>query len=177
MKRLYMMAGNPGSGKSYIAKALQEYIEGSVLLQSDVVRHELFPEPKYIPDEHKAVFDVIHHRIDDAFKSDVSVVIFDATNKTHWERKIPNIIAEHFNARTIVIYVDTPEDVIFSRLKNRTKDENMSDAGLDVYLRMREKKFQEPSGLWLAVNGADPIGVNLKKILFADEEYSKLGSA
>src|SRR4051812_38861789 len=80
---LVVMVGAPGSGKSYLAVQLAEAL-GARLIQTDVVRKQLFPTPKYLPSEAAAVYAHCHDRIREGLAEGARVV-FDGTNL--WERR------------------------------------------------------------------------------------------
>src|SRR5918992_1620527 len=74
---LVIMVGAPGSGKSYLARTLSEAL-GAVLIQTDAVRKELFPDPRYTPGEASTVYAECHRRIAAALGRG-ACVIFDGT--------------------------------------------------------------------------------------------------
>ena len=139
------MVGAPGSGKSYLARTLSAALGGE-LIQTDAVRKELYPEPRYTSGEHSAVYAECHRRIGAALRRG-ACVIFDATNLRERRRKTLYQIAERSGAQTIVVVAYASDEVIRARLQQRAEGrdpEDHSDADLPVYLRMRQSVERVP---------------------------------
>lgn len=84
MKKLIILAGVPGSGKStYIKKNLPK---NSLVLSSDEIRLELFGEMNQ--ENNDKVFALLHDRLEEGLKDEtVQTIVYDATNVTRKRRK------------------------------------------------------------------------------------------
>lgn len=140
-----MFAGLPGSGKSTLARELHKQLPNATLIQSDVIRKQMFPIPTYDGAESGSVFSLINSYIEKALCEDRDV-IFDATNLREGNRKTVYKIAKRFNARVFLLLVVVPDDIAIERLKMRKSelkmrksDKNMSDANEDIYRRMQKR--------------------------------------
>ena len=132
------MVGAPGSGKSYLARTLSAEI-GAELIQTDAVRKELFPEPRYTPGEASTVYATCHRRIAAALGRG-ECIIFDGTNLRERRRRTLYQLAERAGAKAIVVVAYASDEVIRARLQQRAErrdPDDQSDADLRVYLRMR----------------------------------------
>lgn len=137
---LVVISGLPGSGKSYFSRKLAEQLP-SVIVESDAVRKALFPLPNYGEAESHRVFLVCHHLIYDLLQRGRSVIL-DATNLEESNREQLYRIADSVRAKTVIVRVEAPEEVIKERLERRQAEPTPgehSDAGWEVYRKMRLK--------------------------------------
>lgn len=119
MKKPFLIAtlGFPGSGKTHFSERLvKEY--NLFHLNSDKVRHEIFSNPTYTPDEHKIVFDFIDYLIEELLKVGVGVICDANLNKRIHRAKFSKF-AKKFNARYILVHIQTPVELAEKRLKKR----------------------------------------------------------
>jgi hypothetical protein len=136
---LLMLSGLPGSGKSYLARRLQPHLSATII-ETDDVRHVLFPQPRYTGAENAWVYAVCHALIARLLAQGRSV-IFDATNLIERKREILYHIAERTGAKLVIVRTVAPEDVIERRLLTRSQQndpDNHSDANLAVYMKLRQ---------------------------------------
>lgn len=132
------MVGAPGSGKSYLARIMSAAL-GAELIQTDAVRKELFPDPRYTPGEAATVYAECHRRIAAALAGG-ACVIFDGTNLRERRRRTLYQLAERAGAKAIIVVAYASDEVIRARLRHRAEGcdpDDQSDADLPVYLRMR----------------------------------------
>jgi predicted kinase len=135
---LIVMVGAPGSGKSYLAQIVASSI-GAKLIQTDAVRKELFPRPRYTPAEASAVYAACHQRIREALGQGKRVV-FDGTNLRERRRLTLYQIAERAGAALTIVAAYAPESVIRARLEQRLRARtpgDVSDADWRIYLQLR----------------------------------------
>jgi len=135
---LLIMVGAPGSGKSYLGRTLSDAL-GADLIQTDAVRKELFPDPRYTQSEAATVYNTCHRRIGEAL-AEGRCVVFDGTNLRERQRRTLYQLAERARAEAIVVVAYASEETIRARLRHRAEGrdpDDQSDADWPVYLRMR----------------------------------------
>jgi predicted kinase len=136
---LIVMVGAPGTGKSYLGQIIAASV-GAGLIQTDAVRKELFPAPRYTTSEARAVYATCHRRIRDALASGQRVV-FDGTNLRERRRETLYGIAEEAGAALVIVAAYAPESVIRARLRQRLTARtpgDVSDADWRIYLLLRK---------------------------------------
>ena len=133
-----VVSGLPGSGKSYFCNRLAERLP-FVILESDVLRKTLFPSPGYSPQESNRLFQACHILIEKLLKKGIPLIL-DATNLSERYRERLYSIAEHLDAKLILVRVEAPAEVVRERLRIRQGGINpgdKSDADWEVYQRMK----------------------------------------
>ena len=132
------VSGLPGTGKSYFCHKLVERLP-LVILESDALRKELFPQPCYSPEESARLFRALHLLIERLLKRGISLIL-DATNLSERYRERLYNIADRLGVKLILVRVEAPPEVVYGRLKVRqaaASPESKSDADWDVYRRMK----------------------------------------
>lgn len=135
---LILMVGAPGSGKSTLARRLAAEL-GAELVNTDRVRKQLFPEPRYTGGESAAVYGWCHTLVRTLLEAGRRVV-FDATNLQEHGRRRFYETAERAGARLVAVWAACPPRVIQERLLRRASDpdeDDLSDADWLVYLQLR----------------------------------------
>lgn len=158
---LVLMVGAPGTGKSYLARLIAGRTKARVV-QTDAIRKELFPHPRYTPREHGIVYREAHRRIAEALGRHERVV-FDATNLYESKRRILYRMADQAGARLIVVVTYAPPEVVLQRMEGRAlrlDPSDLSDADWSIYVQMRQKMEPIRRDHWV-VNTA----VNLRRAL------------
>ena len=133
-----IVSGLPGTGKSYFCRKLAERLP-FLVLESDTLRKSLFSSPIYSASESSHLFRTIHYLIEGLLRKGISLIL-DATNLSERHRERLYNIAEHLNARLILVRVEAPPDLVQERLKARSGREEIeckSDADWAVYQKMR----------------------------------------
>jgi predicted kinase len=132
------VSGLPGTGKTYFCTKLVERLP-FVILESDALRKTLFSPPSYSPEESARLFRALHFLIERLLKKGIPLIL-DATNLSERYRERLYNIADHLEAKLILVRVEAPPEVVYERLKSRvgrTNPGNKSDADWEVYQRMR----------------------------------------
>lgn len=134
MAGLILMSGLPGTGKSTVAKKIQKKLPKSVILQSDSLRKELFPEPTYSAEESQMLFTTLQAVTRSLIKTE-HIVIFDATNlKPAFYEWVHDVETAGFFVE--IVEVVCPEKVALQRIKQRKN--SLSDATVEVYKMLRD---------------------------------------
>lgn len=125
--KVIIVAGLPGSGKSYFAERLAGRI-GAVYLSSDRIRKEMLPKRTYSDLEKLAVYDAMRERMEKALSQEEDVVA-DGTFFTREIRKrfvssLPPTIEQY------MIEVVAAESLIWTRLQRPRAD---SEADFSIY--------------------------------------------
>jgi predicted kinase len=125
MSTLYIMCGVGFSGKSTLAKKIAEYID-AVLIGQDTMFFENKEKLNLNLDDNdqwKILLDMCKEKILENLKQGKSVV-FDNTNTRFEHREELRQLAKLTNAKTKVIFLDTPIEVQKERqLKNKETGE------------------------------------------------------
>ena len=147
-RRLIVLIGFSGSGKSYFAKRLAECC-GYEVLRSDAVRKELaglnptdsakapFGGGIYTPEMTQKVYKTLMERAKEILTKGGKVVL-DATFLRRWQREL---VFRYF-PNAVFVWVNEPEEVVIKRLQTRKGD--ISDADISVYRRQKEI-FEPPT--------------------------------
>jgi predicted kinase len=130
------VSGLPGTGKSYFCHRLAQVLP-LVILESDALRKELFPQPGYSPEESARLFRALHFLIERLLKKGISLVL-DATNLSERFRERLYSIADRLGVKLILVRVEAPPQVVYERLKVRQREgQSKSDADWTVYQKMK----------------------------------------
>jgi predicted kinase len=112
---------------------------GAELIQTDAVRKEMFPTPRYTTREAAAVYAACHRLIAAALARGARVV-FDGTNLREGHRVTLYQRADRAGASLLGVVAYAPEAVIRERMRQRQEHrdpDDQSDADWQVYLRLR----------------------------------------
>jgi predicted kinase len=139
---LVLLSGLPGAGKTTFAQALTARIPAEHI-ESDAIRRSLFPAPRYLPAEHRRVFNAVERQAAAAITAG-RVPIVDATNLTRRDRARFVRLADRTGARLVSVRLTATDAVLRERLSlPRT---GFSEAGVAVYegMRGRPQSFPTP---------------------------------
>jgi len=134
---LILLSGLPGTGKSYLAAAIEGRF-GAVVVRSDEVRKALFSDPKYTTAENGFVYLTCYALLDQLLR-DGHLVVFDATNLQSDGRTRARKIALYMAAPSLTLVTSAPPEVVANRLAQRAagvSESYSSDADWDVHQRL-----------------------------------------
>lgn len=139
--QLVVICGEPGVGKSKVARIINSYIDGK-LFATDAIRKQLFgANPEYTQSESQAVYDEMFSRAMNALLRSKSVVL-DATFMYEKGRERAEIIAERSSTDVNLSIIRVTCDPTEAKKRIRERAENgdsESDAGVDVYQSIRDR--------------------------------------
>src|SRR5574344_1246292 len=119
MKKLYLLMGISGSGKSTWARDFQSKFSDSIVISRDAVRFSLVKENEAYFTKEKKVFKTFAHLACEAIKAEINNVILDATHLNFSSRqKILNAIKEPLQEhgyKVIVMHIDTKPSISIAR--------------------------------------------------------------
>lgn len=160
---LLLLSGLPGTGKSFLARRLAEALP-FVIIESDVVRKILFPQPLYTVQESRWVHRTCHALMARLLKRGVRV-IYDATNLIEYHRELVYRIAQKAGARLVVVKTVASEEVVRERLRARQEEaRELSDADWRVYRRMASRQ-EQVSHPHLVIDTSEDLEEAVAKVL------------
>lgn len=160
---LLLLSGLPGTGKSFLARRLAEALP-FVIIESDVVRKILFPQPLYTAQESHWVHRTCHALMARLLKRGVRV-IYDATNLIEYHRELVYRIAQKAGARLVVVKTVASEEVVRERLRARQEEaRELSDADWRVYRRMASRQ-EQVSHPHLVIDTSEDLEEAVAKVL------------
>jgi len=162
---LLMLSGLPGTGKSFLARRLSAALRAPVI-ETDLVRKTLFPNPTYSADESAVVHWVSRLLMKKLLARGVPIIL-DATNLIESQRELIYHLAEQAGARLVIVQTVAPPEVVRARLERRFSQrdpEDLSDATWGVYRRMAERQqpIRRPH---LVVDTSEDLELAVPKII------------
>lgn len=138
---LIIFSGLPATGKTTIARRVAKKI-GAIILRTDVIRKELFPDPKYTDEEKKQVYNEMFLRAE-KFLVKENVVILDANFYLQSLRGRARDVARQFGKKFIIVECVLDEKKVLGRMDVRISKGDASDANsIEIYRKI--KSLWEP---------------------------------
>jgi predicted kinase len=110
---LYMMVGYPGSGKTTASRIIHD-LTGAEHIWADHERKSMFGAPTHSRTESRMLYERLNAQADDLLKEGKSV-IFDTNFNFYKDREYMRRIAAKNNAKTMLVWIQTPKEVAFAR--------------------------------------------------------------
>jgi len=114
-----MLFGYPGAGKTTAAEVISQ-LTGAVLLSSDKVRLELFPQPTFSQLEHDALYLTLDARTEELLRAGKSV-IYDANLNRYQHRKDKYDICRRTRAVPQLLWVQARRDLAKDRAVHESR--------------------------------------------------------
>ncbi len=130
---IIVICGLPGVGKITLAKEIAPLIN-AVILSTDKIRKELFSKPMYGRRERRLIYDVLILLAKYLHNAGINCIL-DATFTIERSRREIKKKLGLDSKEISVIECICPEDIVFSRLRQRKYD--YSDANFSVYRKMK----------------------------------------
>ena len=136
MRKLYVMIGIPGSGKSTIAKNIAK-LNNCKVVSTDDIRKEINGSEECQANG-QLIFDTAYERIG-KFLDDDECVVFDATNTKSEYR---SFIFRYYETEYIAVFVDTPFGICLHRndLRERKVPKDVINR---MYLQLETPELEE----------------------------------
>jgi len=131
---IILVAGLPGSGKSYFASRLAAHL-GAVYISSDKVRNSLGGLGKYDLQDKRSVYRGMANLTEVRLTNGEKVVL-DATFYLKNIRSIFYMLADKHSSEIYFIYIKASEDLIKKRVSQERPD---SEADFKVYSKIKEE--------------------------------------
>ena len=156
-KKIIVVFGLPGSGKSYFASRLAKAL-GADYVSSDRLRREMFPKRIYSEKEKFEVYQAMLQKMEKAI-GQAKPLVLDAT---FYKNAIRHLFMEKAKDQLVFIEVKADQKIIIERLK---KSRPFSEADHEVYKSIRQawEPLKRPHLILQSTN--DNIDAMLQKAL------------
>lgn len=153
---LICLYGYPGSGKSYLARHLEEELP-LARVSADRIRHELFAHPRYDAQENAIIAHLMNYMSEEFLKSGVSVV-YDTNAMRIAQRRRLREIAKHHKAEYVLVWLQVDIENAFLRTQRRdrrTQDDKYSEEQTKESFNHQISAMQNPEANenYLVVSG------------------------
>lgn len=149
---LTLVIGLPGVGKSTVARLIAEK-SGAVIINSDIIRRELFPEKRdYSPQETQAVIRETDRRVQTLLKEGKSVIL-DALFTKQRPRNYYRQLAGNTGTNFTILFVTANDEAVKERLELRAQKGDPSEATFEYYLN-RKAKFVPIKGEHVTIDNS-----------------------
>ncbi len=171
---LLVVFGLPGSGKSYLAQRLAEKSLG-IHLASDSIRKQIAGIPVserrkdgygrglYSWEMSEKTYNELLHRAEVFLKGGQRVILDATFSSKNWRDKCREL-GLRLKLPVQFVLVSCPEEVILKRLKLRTKLPGFSDAGIEVYQKMKDRWLPPQEGGVIEVDSTKPITECIRRV-------------
>lgn len=116
---LISLYGYPGSGKSYVARNLEDVLR-TASVNADRIRHELFRNPRYDAQENTIVGQLMNYMAEEFLKAGVSVV-YDANAMRIGQRRKLREMARRNKAEYLLVWLQIDPENAFLRTQRRDR--------------------------------------------------------
>ncbi len=147
--RLILVCGLPGTGKTTVAKKIADETK-SFVFNTDIIRKELFDEPKYTEKEKSLVYELLFEMAEKFLRSAKNVVLDGTFYKKEFREQIRKI-AESMKSEFHVVEVKCEERILRKRMGKRKGKKTPSDADFGIYRKIK-KEFEPIRGKHFVVD-------------------------
>lgn len=137
--------GYPGSGKSYVARNLEDKLEIS-RVSADRIRHELFRRPRYDTQENAIVAHLMNYMTEEFLRTGVSVAYDINASRIGQRRKLRELARRH-HAKYLLVWLQTDSENAFARTQRRdrrTQDDKYTEEQTKVSFDQQVSLMQNP---------------------------------
>ena len=144
---LICLYGFPGSGKSYVARSLADYME-IAHINSDRIRNELFQTPRYDAQENAIVTHLMDYMSEEFLGAGLSVVYDTNALRAAQRRKLRELARKH-KAEYMLIWIQVDVDSAYARTQardRRTMDDKFAEPQTHETFNRQLAGMQNPEG-------------------------------
>lgn len=141
-RRLVVVCGVPGTGKTTVARHLGDAV-GADIVRTDVVRTERFPSPTYTNAETREVYEAVLDRGRRTLADGRSAVL-DGTFRKRRARDRAGAVAAAADVPCDFVKVECAEAVLRERIRARTDDESEADFSDHLALKTEFEALTRP---------------------------------
>ncbi|MBI4033551.1 ATP-binding protein [Candidatus Saccharibacteria bacterium] len=137
--------GYPGSGKSYVARNMEDELE-IARVSADRIRHELFRQPRYDAQENAIVNHLLNYMTEEFLRAGVSVA-YDANAMRVGQRRSLRELARKHHANYLLVWLQTDAENAFGRTQirdKRTQDDKYSEEQTKTSFDQQISLMQNP---------------------------------
>ena len=137
--------GYPGSGKSYLARNLEDKLEVA-RVSADRIRHELFRQPRYDAQENAIVAHLMNYMTEEFLRAGVSVA-YDINALRFGQRRKLRELARKHHGSYLLVWLQTDAENAFERTQRRdkrTQDDKFSEAQTKASFERQISLMQNP---------------------------------
>lgn len=152
---LICLYGFPGSGKSYFARNLANYVQ-LAHLDADRIRNELFKNPRYDTQENAIVFHLMNYLTETMLAAGVSVV-YDTNALRIGQRRRLRELADKHKAEYLLIWLQIDTESAYARTQRRdrrTHDDRYAEPqSKDTFARQLSNMQNPQDEQYLVISG------------------------
>lgn len=137
--------GYPGSGKSYVARNLEEVLQVA-RVSADRIRHELFARPRFDAQENAIVSHLMLYITEEFLRAGVSVIYDTSVNRVGHRRRLRELAHKH-RAQYFLVWLQTDPENAFLRTQRRdkrTQDDKFSEEQTKTSFNQQTALMQNP---------------------------------
>lgn len=128
---LYILSGLPGSGKSEVAKIIEEHLN-CLRLNTDIIRKKFISDPTYSPEEKARVYAIMLEQAKLALLSNMSVILDGTFSIEERRRQAYELAPENAATVLILVFCSDEEEAERRMLERTARGDNPSDADYSV---------------------------------------------
>lgn len=119
-KKIYLLLGQKGSGKSYIASIMESQF-GIKFIQTEDIAKNLIDNRKYDDESYlKEVFEAIEKEIRNAINTNSEIVVESTGLSSYFDQMLSSISNDY---KVIKIKIEADSDLCLVRIKNRVSND------------------------------------------------------
>lgn len=137
--------GYPGSGKSYVARNLEQVLQVA-RVSADHIRHELFSRPRYDAQENAIVAHLMNYMTEEFLKAGVGVIYDTNVVRAAYRRRLHELAKKH-HSEYLLIWPQINAENAFARTQRRDRrllDDKYSEKQTKDTFERRMALMQNP---------------------------------
>lgn len=171
---LILILGLPGTGKTFLAKKLVNFLSGDpIYLSTDLIRKGVFNLSKhhyasfgkdiYSQEKRDLVYNALYLISDILLKKNLLVIV-DGTFDSYMRRKPLYEVCKRLNQKLLIIKTVSSDETIQQRINERKNHGiDVSDADFEIYKEFK-KRFETLNVDHLVINTEQEISLSLLEV-------------